>query len=61
MFKVGQEVFSATHGKGVVTIAVDAIMFYPVEVKFDSGIVEAYTLDGKLFVYASNPDLVAIP
>ena len=61
MFKVGQEVFSATHGKGVVTKAVGEIVFYPVEVKFDSGTVEAYTLDGKLFVYASNPDLVAIP
>ena len=61
MFKVGQEVFSATHGKGVVTIVVDAIMFYPVEVKFDSGIVEAYTLDGKLLIYAKQPDLVAIP
>ena len=61
MFKVGQEVFSATHGKGAVTKAVDEIVFYPVEVKFDSGIVEAYTLDGRLFISAKQPDLVAIP
>lgn len=61
MFKVGQAVFSATHGKGVVTIVVDETMFYPVEVKFDSGIVEAYTLDGRLFISAKQPDLVVIP
>lgn len=61
MFRVGQEVLSAAHGKGVVTEVVDEIAFYPVEVKFDSGTAESYTLDGKMFVYAKRPDLVAIP
>lgn len=61
MFTEGQEVFSATYGKGVVTKVVAQIMFYPVKVKFDSGTCEAYTLDGKLFVYSKQPDLATIP
>ena len=61
MFKVGQEVFSATHGKGVVTKVENEIVFYPIEVKFVSGTAEAYTLDGRLFISAKQPDLVAIP
>lgn len=61
MFKVGQKVFSAAHGEGVVTEVVDMLMHYPVLVKFNSGIVEAYTLDGRLFISAKQPDLVAIP
>ena len=34
MFEVGQAVFSATHGKGVVT-EINKTTLYPVTVKFD--------------------------
>ena len=61
MFKVDQKVFSAAHGEGVVTEVVEMIMNYPVLVKFNSGITEVYTLDGRLFISAKQPDLVAIP
>ena len=61
MFKAGQEVFSANHGEGVVTEVVDMIVNYPVLVKFNSGITEVYTYDGRLFISAKQPDLVAIP
>ena len=58
MFQVGQQVFSVIHGNGVVTsVIMDEGMFYPVHVKFDSGTTEAYTLDGKLFILAEQPDL----
>ena len=43
MFKVGQEVFSAAHGEGVVTEVESMAMTYPVLVKFNSGITEVYT------------------
>ena len=61
MFKVGQAVFSATHGKGVVWTVVDENMFYPVQVLFHSGAVEDYTRDGRLFVLAEQPDLALRP
>jgi hypothetical protein len=58
MFQVGQQVFSAIHGNGAVTsILMDEGAFYPVHVKFDSGASEVYTLDGKLFILAEQPDL----
>ena len=61
MFKVGQKVFSAAYGEGVVTEVVNMLMFYPVLVKFNSGFAEVYTLDGRLFISAKQPDLVVIP
>ena len=61
MFKVGQKVFSATHGEGVVTEVVEMIMYYPVLVKFNSGVTEVYTYDGRLFISAKQPDLAVIP
>ena len=61
MFKVGQEVFSAAHGEGVVTEVENMITTYPVLVKFNSGVTEVYTFDGRLFISAKQPDLVAIP
>lgn len=63
MFEVGQAVFSATHGKGVVwtVVDVDEDVFYPVQVLFHSGAVEDYTHDGKLFVLAEQPDLAHRP
>ena len=58
MFQVGQPVFSAIHGNGVVTSVIrDEDVFYPVHVKFDSGATEVYRLDGKLFILAEQPDL----
>ena len=61
MFKANQRVFSATHGEGVVTEVVNMLMLYPVLVKFNSGFAEVYTLDGRLFISTTKPDLVAIP
>jgi hypothetical protein len=61
MFEVGQAVFSATHGKGVVWAVVDEVVLYPVQVMFHSGAVEDYTSDGKLFVLAEQPDLALRP
>ena len=61
MFKVGQKVFSAAYGEGVVTEVVNTLMHYPVLVKFNSGLTEVYTLDGRLFISAKQPDLVVIP
>ena len=61
MFKVGQKVFSAAHGEGVVTEVEIMVTTYPVLVKFNSGVVEVYTFDGRLFISAKQPDLVAIP
>ena len=61
MFEIGCEVFSATHGKGVVYAVVDENMFYPVQVLFHSGVVEDYTHDGRLFKLAEQPDLAPNP
>lgn len=62
MFNANQRVFSATHGEGVVmTEIVSAHMNYPVLVEFDSGVIEEYTCDGRLFISATQPDLVVIP
>ena len=61
MFKGNERVFSATHGEGVVAEIVSAHMNYPVLVEFDSGVVEEYTHDGRLFISATEPDLVVIP
>lgn len=61
MFKVGQEVFSAAHGEGLVTEVENMITTYPVLVKFNSGVEEIYTFDGRLFISDKQPDLVAIP
>lgn len=60
MFKVGQKVFSAAYGEGVVTEVVNMLMHYPVLVKSNSGFTEGYTIEGRLFIFASQPDLVAI-
>ena len=61
MFKVDQRVFSATHGEGVVIEVVNAYMNYPVLVEFDTGVVEEYTHNGRLFISTTKPDLVVIP
>ena len=61
MFKANQRVFSATHGEGAVTEIVSAHMNYPVLVEFDTGVLEEYTHDGRLFISAIEPDLVVIP
>ena len=61
MFKVGQKVFSATHGEGVVIEIVTAYMNYPVLVEFDTGVIEGYTHNGRLFISTTKPDLVVIP
>ena len=61
MFKVGQEVFSATHGKGVVTEVKASTELYPVIVKFDSHIKSTFTLEGKQFLLQEMPDIVHMP
>ena len=60
MFKVGQEVFSAAHGKGVVT-EVNKTALYPVTVKFDSHIKSTFTLEGKQLLLQEMPDIVPMP
>ena len=61
MFEVGQKVFSAAYGEGVVTEVVNMLTYYPVLVKFNSGFTDSYTLEGRLFIFTNQPDLVAIP
>ena len=61
MFKVSQKVFSATHGEGVVIEIVTVYMNYPVLVEFDTGVIEEYTYNGRLFISTTKPDLVVIP
>ena len=58
MFKVGQEVFSANHGKGVVTRIDEEALKYPVEVTFNNGLVEWYTQGGREFISEAQPSLV---
>ena len=61
MFKVGQEVFSATRGKGVVTKVGAQAEMYPVTVKFDDHIASTFTSDGKQFLSQEMPDIVPVP
>ena len=61
MFKVGQEVFSATRGKGVVTKVGAQAEMYPVTVKFDDHIASTFTSDGKQFISQEMPDIVPMP
>ena len=61
MFKVGQKVFSAAHGEGVVIEVVNKLTLYPVLVKFNSGFTDSYTLEGRLFIFTNQPDLAVIP
>lgn len=61
MFKVGQEVFSATRGKGVVTKVGAQAEMYPVTVKFDDHIASTFTSDGKQFISQEMPDIVPVP
>ena len=60
MFEVGQAVFSATHGKGVVT-EINKTTLYPVTVKFDSPTKSTFTLEGKQFLSQELPDIVPVP
>ena len=61
MFKANQRVFSATHGEGTVIEIVPAYVNYPVLVEFDSGVLEEYTHNSRLFISTTKPDLVVIP
>lgn len=61
MFRVGQEVFSATRGKGVVTKVGAQAEMYPVTVKFDDHIASTFTSDGKQFISQEMPDIVPVP
>ena len=61
MFKVGQKVFSAAHGEGVVTVVGAPTEMYPVTVKFDSHIKSTFTLEGKQFLLQEMPDIVPMP
>ena len=58
MFAVGQEVFSANYGKGVVTCILAEALFYPVQVTFHDGSVEEFTQSGKEFISEDRPSLV---
>ncbi len=60
MFEVGQAVFSATRGKGVVT-EINKTTLYPVTVKFDSHTKSTFTLEGKQFLSQEMPDIVPVP
>lgn len=61
MFKVGQKVWCATHGKGVVTEVGAQAEMYPVTVKFDNHIASTFTSDGKQFISQEMPDIVPVP
>ena len=61
MFEVGQAVFSATRGKGVVTKVGAQAEMYPVTVKFDDHIASTFTSDGKQFISQEMPDIVPVP
>lgn len=61
MIRVGQEVLSATHGKGVVTEVKVSTELYPVIVKFDNHIKSTFTLEGKQFLLQEMPDIVPVP
>ena len=61
MFEVGQAVFSATRGKGVVTKVGAQAEMYPVTVKFDDHIASTFTSDGKQFISQEMPDIVPMP
>ena len=60
MFAVGQEVFSASYGKGVVTCILEEALVYPVEVTFHDGSVEEFTQSGKEFISEDRPSLVKV-
>ena len=60
MFTVGQEVFSPSYGKGVVTCILEEALFYPVQVTFNDGSVEEFTLSGKEFISEDHPSLVKV-
>ena len=54
MFKVGQKVWCAMFGEGVVTKIFTSNTHYPVEVGFGDSAPEYYTLDGKFHSYAND-------
>ena len=60
MFTVGQEVFSANYGKGVVTCILEEALLYPVQVTFNDGFVVEFTLSGKEFISEDQPSLVKV-
>ena len=60
MFTVGQDVFSPNYGKGVVTCILKEALFYPVQVTFNDGSVEEFTLSGKEFISEDQPSLVKV-
>ena len=60
MFAVGQEVFSDSYGKGVVTCILAEALVYPVEVTFHDGSVEEFTQSGKEFISEDQPSLVKV-
>ena len=59
MFKVGQKVWCAIYGAGVVTEIQHVIEgVYPVEVKFNDDLTRVYTSDGK---YYDDSNIVLFP
>ena len=60
MFTVDQEVFSANHGKGVVTCIDEESLLYSVKVTFHDGSVEEFTQSGKEFISEDQPSLVKV-
>ena len=54
MFKVGQPVWCVMFGEGVVTRIASSATKYPLVIKYSSGTVEHYTLDGKFKDYAAQ-------
>ena len=60
MFTVGQEVFSANYGKGVVTCILAEPLVYPVQVTFHDGSVEEFTQSGKEFISEDQPSLAKV-
>ena len=54
MFKVGQKVWCAMFGEGVVTKIITSNTCYQVEVSFDGSVPEYYTLSGKFHSRATQ-------
>ena len=61
MFNLGQRVFSASFGEGVVTEIGASTEMYPVAVTFDNHTKETFTLEGKQFVLQEVPVLAPMP
>ena len=59
MFKVGQKVICKQYGEGVV-YSVNEDRIYPVIMKFNSGVWDSYTEEGKLYEDDDEPSLSVI-